>query len=170
MIFVTVGTHEQSMDRLFHEIERLAEAGFIQEAIFVQAGFSNYKFRYCESRQLISFQEVEKRMGDASVIICHGGPATIMQARSFGKTPVVIPRQHRFSEHVNDHQVEFCRRLASSAAIIPVFDIRELEISIKQAREARSLQSGAPNWPSFSSREMLCGKLIEYCSFPAPKS
>lgn len=29
-----------------------------------------------------------------------------------GKTPIVVPRQHQFNEHVNDHQVEFARNVA----------------------------------------------------------
>ena len=44
-----------------------------------------------------------------------------------GKTPIVVPRQHRFNEHVNDHQVEFARNVAQRmGTIIPVEDIETL--------------------------------------------
>ena len=44
-----------------------------------------------------------------------------------GKTPIVVPRQHRFNEHVNDHQVEFARNVAQRmGTIIPVEDINTL--------------------------------------------
>ena len=43
------------------------------------------------------------------------------------KTPIVVPRQHQFNEHVNDHQVEFARNVAQRmGTIIPVEDINTL--------------------------------------------
>ena len=29
-----------------------------------------------------------------------------------GKIPIVVPRQKQFDEHVNDHQVDFCRAVS----------------------------------------------------------
>lgn len=44
-----------------------------------------------------------------------------------GKTPIVVPRQHQYNEHVNDHQVEFARNVAQRmGTIIPVEDIETL--------------------------------------------
>ena len=40
----------------------------------------------------------------------------------------MVPRQHKFDEHVNDHQVEFSRNVAERmGTIIPVEDIEKLE-------------------------------------------
>ena len=53
-----------------------------------------------------------------------------------GKTPIVVPRQHRFDEHVNDHQVEFARNVAERmGTIIPVEDISKLGDVIKNYDE-----------------------------------
>ena len=35
-----------------------------------------------------------------------------------GKTPIVVPRQHQYNEHVNDHQVEFARNVAQRMGTI----------------------------------------------------
>ena len=44
-----------------------------------------------------------------------------------GKTPIVVPRQRQFNEHVNDHQVEFARNVKQRmGTIIPVEDINKL--------------------------------------------
>lgn len=44
-----------------------------------------------------------------------------------GKTPIVVPRQHQFNEHVNDHQVEFARNVSKRmGTIISVEDIETL--------------------------------------------
>jgi UDP-N-acetylglucosamine transferase subunit ALG13 len=53
-------------------------------------------------------------MAEAAVVVCHGGPGTILGARHLGAVPIVVPRQHRLGEHVDDHQVAFARRLAAA--------------------------------------------------------
>ena len=49
MIFVTVGTHEQSFDRLVKEIDRLKEKGRISEEVVIQTGFTTYEPKFCNS-------------------------------------------------------------------------------------------------------------------------
>lgn len=50
-----------------------------------------------------------------------------------GKTPIVVPRQKKFDEHVNDHQVEFARNVAERmGTIILVEDINLLKTTIKE--------------------------------------
>ena len=67
-------------------------------------------------------------MADARIVITHGGPASFIVPLQVGKTPIVVPRQYRFCEHVNDHQVEFVRNVAQKmGTIIPVEDIENLE-------------------------------------------
>ena len=60
-------------------------------------------------------------------ILTSGGPASFIMPLQIGKTPIVVPRQHQFNEHVNDHQVEFARNVAQRmGTIIPVEDIETL--------------------------------------------
>lgn len=60
-------------------------------------------------------------------ILTSGGPASFIMPLQIGKTPIVMPRQHQFNEHVNDHQVEFARNVAQRmGTIIPVEDINTL--------------------------------------------
>ena len=47
-----------------------------------------------------------------------GGPASFIMPLQIGKTPIVVPRQHQFNEHVNDHQVEFARNVAKRMGTI----------------------------------------------------
>ena len=68
-----------------------------------------------------------KNVADARIVITHGGPASFIMPLQVGKTPIVVPRQHQFNEHVNDHQVEFARNVAQRmGTIIPVEDINTL--------------------------------------------
>jgi hypothetical protein len=60
-------------------------------------------------------------------ILTSGGPASFIMPLQIGKTPIVVPRQHQFNEHVNDHQVEFARNVAKRmGTIIEVEDIETL--------------------------------------------
>ena len=68
-----------------------------------------------------------KNVADARIVITHGGPASFIMPLQIGKTPIVVPRQHQYNEHVNDHQVEFARNVAQRmGTIIPVEDINTL--------------------------------------------
>lgn len=127
MIFVTVGTHEQPFNRLIEEIDRLKKDGVIQDEIFIQTGFSSYEPKYCKWSKIISYSEMEKYMEKAQIIITHGGPATFMAAIAKGKKPIVVPRQEKFGEHVNNHQLEFAEQVYERFGnIIVVEDIEDL--------------------------------------------
>lgn len=127
MIFVTVGTHEQPFNRLVKAVDELKRDGVITEDVVIQTGFSTYEPEYCTWSKLIPYQDMLKNVEDARIVITHGGPASFIMPLQIGKTPIVVPRQHRFNEHVNDHQVEFARNVAERMkTIIPVEDISKL--------------------------------------------
>lgn len=127
MIFVTVGTHEQPFNRLVKIVDELKRDGIITEEVIIQTGFSTYEPKYCQWSKLIPYQQMVKNVENARIVITHGGPASFVMPLQIGKTPIVVPRQHQFNEHVNDHQVEFARNVAKRMrTIIPVEDIEKL--------------------------------------------
>ncbi|MCO4464665.1 Glycosyl transferase CpsG [Streptococcus infantarius subsp. infantarius] len=122
MIFVTVGTHEQPFNRLIEEVDCLKKENIITEDVFIQTGFSTYEPQYCEWKNIISYDEMESYMKEATIVITHGGPATFMSAITHGKKPIVVPRQEKFGEHVNDHQLEFAQQVSERFESIVVVD------------------------------------------------
>lgn len=127
MIFVTVGTHEQPFNRLIKKIDNLVAKGNIKEKVIIQTGFSTYIPKYCEFHKMMSFEEMQAALRDARIVITHGGPSSFIEALQFGKVPIVVPRQEKFHEHVNNHQVEFTELIAKRMNnIIPVYDINDL--------------------------------------------
>lgn len=128
MIFVTVGTHEQPFNRLVKKIDELKRDEIIQEDVIIQTGFSTYEPQYCQWSKLIPYQQMIKNVEDARIVITHGGPASFIMPLQIGKIPIVVPRQHKYNEHVNNHQVEFAHNVAERMGmIIPVEDVSELE-------------------------------------------
>lgn len=111
MIFVTVGTHEQPFDRLLKYIDEMVRDGKIKEKVIIQKGYTDYNPSYCESYKLMEYDEMKKYIENARIIITHGGPASFIAPISIGKVPIVVPRQKKYNEHVNDHQLEFTKEV-----------------------------------------------------------
>ena len=166
MIFVTVGTHEQPFDRLIQKMDELKRDGVIQEDVVMQTGFSTYVPQYCQWSKLIPYRQMVKNVEDARIVITHGGPASFFMPLQIGKTPIVVPRQCRFGEHVNDHQVEFARNVAQRMGnIIPVFEITDLEnVIVSYDQVVSGMNQGVPsNNQTFNTRvkEIVSGLMGE---------
>lgn len=132
MIFVTVGTHEQPFNRLIQEVDRLIETGQIKETVLMQIGYSTYIPKHSKFVRFMSFNEIEKAIEESTVVITHGGPASFLKVLSKGKKPVVVPRQTRYDEHVNDHQLEFAQQLLDKKFNIDiVVNISELNEKVQ---------------------------------------
>ena len=128
MIFVTVGTHEQQFDRLLKYIDWLKEKESITEKVIMQIGYSTYEPKFCQWQNLFSFSEMSTLIKKADIVITHGGPSSFIMPLQIGKIPIVVPRQKRYGEHVNNHQVDFCREVAIRYKnIIEVEEINQLE-------------------------------------------
>ncbi|MCZ3992755.1 glycosyltransferase [Lactobacillus crispatus] len=131
MIFVTVGTHEQPFNRLIKKVDDLVADGAIQEKVVMQTGFSTYKPKHCEAHKMMSFDEMQQNLKDARIVITHGGPSSFIEALQFGKVPIVVPRQEKFHEHVNNHQVDFVKLIVERMNnIIPVYNIDDLKQAV----------------------------------------
>ena len=144
MIFVTVGTHEQPFNRLTECVDKLVEQGIIKEEVIVQTGFSTYEPKHCKWKKMFPYQKMVENVEKARIIITHGGPSTFIMPLQIGKVPIVVPRQKEFDEHVNDHQVEFCRQVSQRmGTIISVEDIGKLaDIIIDYDRIVASVEHG----------------------------
>lgn len=142
MIFVTVGTHEQPFNRLVEEIDRLKGLGKIEEDVIIQKGYSTYEPKNCIVYDFIPWDEMQSYNKEARIIITHGGPASFIDSLSLSKTPIVVPRQAKYNEHVNDHQLIFSRQLVERGIpIILVEDIETLEDVINSYENSGSFES-----------------------------
>lgn len=132
MIFVTVGTHEQQFNRLVEYMDKLVEYKEITEEVIIQTGFSTYKPKFCKWNKLFTYSEMQKNIQEARIVITHGGPSSFITPLQIGKIPIVVPRRKEFGEHVNDHQVTFCKQVsARNRNILVVEFINELGELIK---------------------------------------
>jgi UDP-N-acetylglucosamine transferase subunit ALG13 len=128
MIFVTVGTHNQPFDRLLRCIDELAATKEVHEDVFMQTGTNAYIPKHCAYKTLLTPKEMKQKMEDAHIVITHGGPSSFVQSLELGKVPVVVARRKEFHEHINNHQVDFCKTFSQTEhSIIYVDQISQLE-------------------------------------------
>ena len=133
MIFVTVGTHEQQFNRLVKKVDELKGSGVLQEEVIIQTGYSTYEPINCIWKKLFSYSEMNRLVTDARIVITHGGPSSFIAPLQQGKMPIVVPRQKEFGEHVNDHQVTFCKEVqARQKNIVVIEDISKLGEAIME--------------------------------------
>lgn len=137
MIFVSVGTHNESFNRLLEEIDKLIERGKINDKVVAQVGYSSYKPKNYRYFKFTSWQRILKLNKAAGVIITHGGAGNLILASHFNKPIIAVPRMKRYGEHINDHQLQLVKELEKQGRVIPVYDINELETAIGKAKKLK---------------------------------
>lgn len=136
MIFVTVGTREDSFDRLIRRVEELAPE--LDHEINVQIGHTDYEpdgenvewFRFTDE------ETIQRLYATADIVVAHAGAGTVLTALANEKPLVLVPRYDRYDEHENDHQLDLAEALEDRPAIFVVYDIDDLEENIASALAA----------------------------------
>ena len=161
MIFVTVGTHEQQFNRLVEYMDKWAAEH--DEKVVMQTGYSTYEPKHCEWNKLFPYQKMVDMVGEARIVITHGGPSSFIMPLQIGKTPIVVPRQYKYNEHVNDHQVKFCKEVESRmGTIVVVEDIEKLGGVIDSYDEIKKEGKNTSNNAKFCEElESIVGQMFE---------
>jgi UDP-N-acetylglucosamine transferase subunit ALG13 len=107
-LFVTVGTDSKyRFDRLIDWVDEwLQKCGEVMPSTLVQHGRS-HPARFARSQDFLEHDEIVAAIEGASLVITHGGPATIFECWRSHKRPVVVPRVKALEEAVDDHQARF---------------------------------------------------------------
>lgn len=133
LVVVTVGTDHHQFDRLVEWTDRwYAAQDHAAVDCFVQHGYS--KAPTCaRGSAFVEHGGLAGLLAQASVVVCHGGPATIMEARRAGHTPIVVPRDPRGGEHVDGHQQRFAAYAAREQLVQVVASAAELAVELERS-------------------------------------
>jgi UDP-N-acetylglucosamine--N-acetylmuramyl-(pentapeptide) pyrophosphoryl-undecaprenol N-acetylglucosamine transferase len=66
----------------------------------------------------LPWRELTVAMKDADVVVAHTGIGSAIDAMECGKCPVLVPREARHDEHVDDHQRQIAAELAAAGLAI----------------------------------------------------
>ena len=134
MIFVTLGTNDESFERLLKAIDREIEKGTIKEKVIVQAGCTKYKSKNMKILDLVPRDEFDKMISECDLLITHGGVGSILTGINHGKKVIAVPRLAKYNEHGNDHQLQIVENFSKRKYILAVKDLNKLGKIIEKSK------------------------------------
>ena len=134
MILVTLGTNDESFERLLKAIDKEIEKGTIKDKVIVQAGCTKYESKNMEILDLVPREEFDKLIKECDLLITHGGVGSILTGINNGKKVIAVPRLAKYKEHGNDHQLQIVDNFSKKKYILAVKDMNKLGKTIEKAK------------------------------------
>lgn len=118
MIFIVTGTQKFQMNRLLQKMDQLIENGEIQEEVFAQLGNSDYVPKHYSWTRFLGHDDFERKMEACDKLVTHSGVGSILSGITKGKPVIVVPRLKKYSEHVDDHQIQIAEAFAEKNYVL----------------------------------------------------
>jgi beta-1,4-N-acetylglucosaminyltransferase len=109
MIFVTVGNHFQSFDRLIKKVDDIASR--LPHEIVIQRGYSGYRPQHTKHFDFVPISTAVEYIKTSDLVISHAGIGTIILCKEYGIPLIIFPRRKKYGEHGTDHQMEIAQAL-----------------------------------------------------------
>jgi UDP-N-acetylglucosamine transferase subunit ALG13 len=126
-VLVTVGTMPFTFDRLIRRVDEMLPP---DAEVTWQVGGSTYLPRRGRVVAMLPASELQRLHHEVDVVVAHAGIGSALMAVAAGHAPILVPRERRFGEHVDDHQREIAHDLdqrglavQATAATIGLADI-----------------------------------------------
>lgn len=113
-VVVSVGTDHHPFERLLDWMTIAQDT--LDVDVLIQRGATDERSGL-RTVDYLQQAELDEAFEAADVVVCHGGPGTIAAARRHGHRPIVVARNPRHGEHVDDHQMRYSAKLAAEDAI-----------------------------------------------------
>lgn len=135
-LVVSVGSDSHPFDRLVEAVDEWLLATDDSVKAVLQYGTSSpprHPQGWSSSEPYLPFSELQGHLATADIIVTQGGPTGISEARRLGTQPIVMPRSPARGEHVDGHQISFCRHLAADGDIVLAENTADLRRSLDWA-------------------------------------
>lgn len=165
-VVVSVGSDSHPFHRLVEALDDWLQQTPHEVSATLQFGTSHpprHPERWEIATAFLPFEDLQALMSTADIIITQGGPTGIAEARRYGVRPVVMPRRSDLGEHVDDHQVAFCRQLARVGHIVLAETTAQLYEELKRtSNDPGSLRTSLGEDPAIRvSVERFSGLVAE---------
>jgi len=131
LIFVTVGTQKFPFDRLLIELDRLVYNQSITDTVIAQRGYSTYIPQNYHSFDFLPAEEFADYYDRSNILITHSGTSSIIEGLKRLKKVIVVPRQKKYGEHVDNHQLEITNTFVEQSLVAAVIEINHLGNTIQ---------------------------------------
>ncbi|MGY2701909.1 MULTISPECIES: glycosyltransferase [unclassified Nocardioides] len=138
LVVALVGTDHHPFDRLVGWIDDAA-ARHGDVRFVVQHGVTRAPSR-AEGHDFLARGVLDGLLEEATAVVCHGGPALVMDAREAGHVPLCVPRDPVLGEHVDDHQQRFAELVGRVGVVVDIRSQAAFESEL-----ARALREGPPD-------------------------
>ncbi|CAA9411139.1 MAG: hypothetical protein AVDCRST_MAG60-2660 [uncultured Nocardioides sp.] len=131
LVLALTGTDHHPFERMVRWIDDAALTH--PDVRFVVQHGSTRPPSVARGHAFLSHDELVDLMVEASVVVCHGGPGTIMDAREAGHVPLCVPRDPRLGEHVDSHQQRFAAAVAGVGVVRTVSSLESFQLALDEA-------------------------------------
>lgn len=164
MIFLTTGT-QLSFDRLVRAVDEWAEVAAPSCEIVAQVlppSQDPYVPRHFKPLARLSPADYAEVFSKARLVVSHAGMGTILTALTQGKHICIMPRQLKYNEHRNDHQLATVERLRDHPGLFRARDEEELPGCLDAAMRdlAASPNTGIDSFASSEFTNRICDFLL----------
>jgi UDP-N-acetylglucosamine transferase subunit ALG13 len=135
LVVALAGTDHHPFDRLVEWVDAAAvrrpDVRFL-----VQHGSTTRAPNVADGEEFLSHDRLVALLAEASAVICHGGPGTIMDAREAGHVPLCVPRDPQLGEHVDGHQQRFAAMVGGAGVVRHVTSLESFHQELDRALAA----------------------------------
>jgi UDP-N-acetylglucosamine transferase subunit ALG13 len=136
-VVVTLGTEAFGFRRA---VERLVKILPRDADVLWQTGHTDVDGLGIRARESVPGDELRDAMATADVVISHAGTGSAITSFEMGKRPVVLPRESRFGEHVDDHQMLTAEELQRRGLAVSVSVAELTHEHLEMTRTGRVLR------------------------------
>lgn len=143
LVLALAGTDHHPFDRMVQWID--AAAMRHRDVRFLVQHGATRPPRVAEGHDYLSHDHLVDLLAQARVVVCHGGPGLITEAREAGHVPLCMPRDPLLGEHVDGHQQRFARLVGDACVVRTVTSLHafdeELDSALLASLDASAAQT-----------------------------
>lgn len=141
MIKVALGTEKFQFDRLMEWLDKAIDEGVLpdNEEILVQSGSTTYSPKHSNITMVptVPYQQQMQEFQNARISIIHAGIGNVLDLADLQRVPIIVPRDPMRKEHVDSHQLDFCKVAERELALPIIYTYPQFVDAIKNYNPAR---------------------------------
>ncbi|MGB7979555.1 MAG: glycosyltransferase [Candidatus Nanopelagicales bacterium] len=131
-IVVTLGTEAFGFRRA---VEKLLDVLPHHAEVLWQTGGTDATGLGIHARASVPGDELRAAISAADLVVSHAGTGSALTAFDLGKTPLILPRESKYHEHIDDHQMLTAKELERRglAVAVPVGSLSSEHLELAMA-------------------------------------